>query len=61
MNDWNTNENALLRGARMRTRRHAERHQRRLEVVVRDEPRRELDAGMFAEFEKPCSPFALSP
>jgi hypothetical protein len=30
----------------MRTGRHAERHQRRLEVVVRDEARRELDAGM---------------
>ena len=45
MKDWNTNENALLRGARMAPVGHAERDQRRLEVEVRDEARGELDAG----------------
>ena len=45
MNDWKTNEKALLRGARCAPVGHAQRHERRLEVVVRDEARRELDAG----------------
>ena len=58
MNDWNTNENALLPRRAQRAGRHAERHQRSLEVEVRDEPRRELVAGDVRRRARSCSPFA---
>ena len=61
MNDWNTHENALLRGARMRAGRHAERHQRRLEVEVRHEARRELDAGDVRRVREALLAASLSP